>query len=200
MDHGSAVLLRRRHRPDPVQALADLRRLLGDAGYAEERIQPALGPDSRPFSRHPDVAVALGRLPEGRLGALIRLFLLGLPVPEADARTALAPIALEPLASMGLVAPRAESVRARLRLVPHEGLLLACDLATTRSSPLPRDYVDGLIESAPVLAALTVRRPVGAVRALGTGSGVQALLAARHSPRVVAVDVNPRALRFTTFN
>src|SRR5438876_110103 len=81
-----------------------------------------------------------------------------------------------------------------------EGLLLACDLATTRSSRLPREYVDGLIESAPVLAALTVRRPAGSVLDLGAGSGVQALLAARHSRRVVAVDVNPRALRFTAFN
>src|SRR5437867_3781290 len=78
LDDGPAVLLRRRHRPDQVEVFADLRRLLGDSGYAEEQIPQALGQDSRPFSRHPDFAVALSRLPESRLGALIKLFILGL--------------------------------------------------------------------------------------------------------------------------
>ena len=35
---------------------------------------------------------------------------------------------------------------------------------------------------------------------MGTGNGVQALLAARHSKHVVATDVNPRALTFTEIN
>lgn len=54
--------------------------------------------------------------------------------------------------------------------------------------------------TARLLAALTVRRSIGTALDLGTGGGVQALLAARHSRRVVAVDVNPRALRYTAFN
>jgi hypothetical protein len=35
---------------------------------------------------------------------------------------------------------------------------------------------------------------------LGTGCGIQALLAARHADHVVATDVNPRALAFAEFN
>ena len=35
---------------------------------------------------------------------------------------------------------------------------------------------------------------------LGTGCGIQALLAAKHSARVVATDVNERALAFAAFN
>src|SRR5205823_7337283 len=35
---------------------------------------------------------------------------------------------------------------------------------------------------------------------VGTGSGVQAILAARHATHVVATDVNPRALAFTELN
>ncbi len=50
------------------------------------------------------------------------------------------------------------------------------------------------------LARATVRRPVKAALDLCTGSGVHALLAAAHSQRVVAVDINPRAARCTRFN
>jgi methylase of polypeptide subunit release factors len=39
-----------------------------------------------------------------------------------------------------------------------------------------------------------VRRPVRSALDVGTGCGVQALLAARHAARVVGVDLNPRAL------
>ena len=37
-------------------------------------------------------------------------------------------------------------------------------------------------------------------RSIGPGCGIQALLAAKHSERVVATDVNPRALAFAAFN
>ena len=40
----------------------------------------------------------------------------------------------------------------------------------------------------------------GSALDLGTGCGIQALLAAKHSERVVATDVNERALAFAAFN
>jgi hypothetical protein len=40
-----------------------------------------------------------------------------------------------------------------------------------------------------------VRRPVERALDIGTGSGVEALLATRHAAHIVATDVNPRALR-----
>ena len=45
-----------------------------------------------------------------------------------------------------------------------------------------------------------MRRPGEAALDLGTGCGIQALLAAKHAERVVATDVNPRALGFAAFN
>ena len=45
-----------------------------------------------------------------------------------------------------------------------------------------------------------MRRHVETALDVGTGSGVQALLAARHSDRVVATDLNERALEFAAFN
>lgn len=187
-------------RPPDDRDLAALRAALGEAGYAEPGLGAALGADLRPLGRHLDRAAALRRLPGGRLSTLIRLFLLGLPLPVSEVRGALAPLAPERLARSGLLASAGGRIQARVRIVPYDGLLLACDRALPPSDDPPADYVDGVLASTPVLAALTVRRPVGSALDLGTGSGVQALLAARHSRRVVAVDVNPRALAFTTIN
>lgn len=46
------------------------------------------------------------------------------------------------------------------------------------------------------LAGLTVRTPVARALDVGTGSGIQALHAARHATTVTATDLNPRALEF----
>ena len=43
-------------------------------------------------------------------------------------------------------------------------------------------------------------RGVGSVLDLGAGCGIQALLAARHADRVVASDLNPRAVGIAAFN
>jgi hypothetical protein len=53
----------------------------------------------------------------------------------------------------------------------------------------------GISSASTSLAQLTVRRPIGSALDLGTGCGVQALHLASHAGRVVATDVNPRALR-----
>ena len=63
---------------------------------------------------------------------------------------------------------------------------------------VPRsELVLGVGGASTTLANITVRRPARRVLDLGTGSGVQALHAARHAATVVATDVNPRALHFT---
>jgi methylase of polypeptide subunit release factors len=64
----------------------------------------------------------------------------------------------------------------------------------------PPDYVAAYTSTSRLCDCLTPR--VRGARALdvGTGSGVQALLAARHAASVIATDVNPRALAFTEIN
>src|SRR5207249_4314333 len=86
----------------------------------------------------------------------------------------------------------------QVELVPTEDLVIACDpFLEEFESP---DHVLGLSPPTRVLACLTAREPVGSVLDVGTGNGLQALLAARHADQVVAVDISPRALRFGRFN
>ena len=67
-------------------------------------------------------------------------------------------------------------------------------------SGTPADYVATVTAPSAILAGLTVRTPVRSALDVGTGSGVQAIWAARHCERVVAVDVNRRALNIAAFN
>jgi methylase of polypeptide subunit release factors len=65
---------------------------------------------------------------------------------------------------------------------------------------VPYDQVMFVGGDSRALAHCTPRRPVHAALDLCTGSGIQALLAAEHAERVVAVDINERAARCTRFN
>jgi methylase of polypeptide subunit release factors len=59
---------------------------------------------------------------------------------------------------------------------------------------VPSEHVLGVNNAGTTLAQLTVRRPVARALDLGTGCGIQALHLASHVGRIVATDVNPRAL------
>ncbi len=87
-------------------------------------------------------------------------------------------------------------LRPRVRIVPHDDLLIACDLSERKDA----DHVAGVHRPSVALAALTVRRPVATALDVGTGNGVQALLASRHAERVVGTDINERALAFAEFS
>lgn len=180
-------------------AVAALPALLAAAGYSPERVGDVLGVPGPPYPSRSNVPVHLRRLPAGRpLSTLIKLFLLSVPVAAKEATRALGPLALDRLRGLGFLGRTGQRVRARVRLVPYRGLILACD-------PLPdghprADWVDGVTLPTDLLATLTVRRPIAAALDVATGSGVQALLAARHARRVVATDINPRAVAFAALN
>lgn len=59
-----------------------------------------------------------------------------------------------------------------------------------------QDVVLGVGGASTTLAGIMVTAPVGRALDLGTGSGIQALHAARFATHVTATDLNPRALRF----
>jgi len=117
---------------------------------------------------------------------LVRAFVLGEPVACRSL-----PLPAETLERAGLVELDGERAVARVRLTPFGGLLVAHD-----AEPSNAHFVTGVNAASRTLATLTVRCPVERALDLGTGSGVEALLAARHAKTVVATDVNPRALEY----
>jgi methylase of polypeptide subunit release factors len=179
-------------------SLRQLRTALWNAEFVAERVREALGVEGEALAPGPAQVPLLQRsLRAGPLTTLIELFLLGIEVGEREAEAAL-PLAIAE--ASGLVSVEARSVSALVRLTPFRGFLLASDKPAEGSPGLRSDHVMGITPSTLMLLNLTPTRPVGAVLDVGAGSGIQALAAARHAERVVAVDVNPRALAFTTFN
>jgi methylase of polypeptide subunit release factors len=179
---------------------AELHDLLLSAGYTGEGVRAALGTTGDVLSNPVDIPLYESRLDEVEpLGTLIKLLLLDVPVSVEAARRAFAPLELERLERLGLIASEAGEAEALVRLVPHDDLLIASDRRSAREKSR-RDLVAGVHGPSLMLSHLTVRRPVETTLDVGTGNGIQAILAARHSERVVATDVNARALGFAAFN
>ena len=182
--------------PDRAAAAAlgtALRRL----GYLEQRIEDLLGEDAFAGGRE-EVLVAERRLPRSKLATAVRLLFLELPVPEAEAAAALGPEAVEALVATGLAELHGDLVP-QARIMPVDDVLLASD-GFTRDADDPPDYVASYTPTARTCDVLTPRKRGRRALDVGTGSGIHALLAARHHRHVVAVDVNPRALAYTALN
>ena len=151
--------------------------------------------------RPEDVPVLLRLLPEGdRLADLLRLFLISIDLDAEHARRALAPLPLERAIAMGILTREGDRVRSAVRLLPSSGFLFACDAALESDPEVPADHVMGVTTSSVFLASLTVRERVRDALDVGCGCGIQSVLAAKHAERVVACDINPRALTYTRFN
>jgi methylase of polypeptide subunit release factors len=182
--------------------IAKLATALQSAGYDAKRIRPMLRADSESLTPRPaDVPIIVRLLPNGDpLATLLRLFLLSLPVPIADARAALSPLTIEHALRLGIVRRSPGGLESTVRLLPAGDLVIACDRSPESAPDLAADHVMGVASSSVFLASLTVRHPIERALDIGCGNGIQAVLAARHAQRVVACDVNPRALNFTLFN
>ena len=184
---------------DDDDAIAALRQVLSQAGYTGEVIRETLGITAEVSFNRSDLPIYLRRLPECRLSTLIKLFLLGATVNGTEVARSLDPAQLEIVERLGLVESSGAGVKGTVGIIPYDGLFLCYD----RSEDLevtPADQVIGVNPTSVTLSSLTVRMPVRSALDLGSGCGVQALLAARHSGHSLGVDINPRAIRVATFN
>lgn len=145
---------------------------------------------------------------------LIRLFLLNEVVPT-DRLAAVLPVA--DAAALSLIADVAEAgterLRARLHVQPYPlalGTSAGGDGFVVSDRPpwmgreagrgLRPDHVVGIGGATITLATLTPRQPVDRVLDLGTGCGLQALLASGHAARTIATDTSKRALQMAALS
>jgi methylase of polypeptide subunit release factors len=188
--------------PDLAPGLPDLAKSFDDLGYRSEHVRGLLGVAGDISTTPADLIVHQRRLADnpGPLADVVSLLTLGFAVPAARASAALGVAGLETLVRAGAVVEDGGAVMARIRLMPHGDLWLASDRRPDVDHPLERWYVTPINPPATLLAAMTVRREGDRGLDIGTGNGVQAILLAQHCSRVVATDINPRALRFAAFN
>lgn len=188
--------------PSAVAALAGLGSVAREAGFSADGLRQQLGVDGALDQLPIDAPLLRRRLRDSpaALRTLVDLFALGRPIPDDEAVRALGGVDIEALVEAGLLLPACGdgAVRAAVAITPTLGLLLAHD--RDDAAPLPADHVGGVGPAARTLAALTPRRPVERALDVGTGCGVQALLAAAHATHVVATDVSGRALSLAGAN
>jgi methylase of polypeptide subunit release factors len=176
--------------PQPDRdAAAQLGEALRAARYDGDAIEELLGEDGLAADLEDSVVFAR-RLPHDTIGETVRLLLLGRPVPAASFP------AREQLLRLGFAVEDGGQLVPRARIVPTEGILLSFD-TFSRGDSDPPGWVGSFSPTSYWLASLTPRRRVRNALDIGTGNGVHALLASSHADRVVATDVNARALAFT---
>jgi hypothetical protein len=186
---------------DDPESLALLRALLASAQYNEGHIQRTLKAESIDALRTTDIQLMNRSLPkEGLLPALLRLFLCLQPADPAELAKLIKPLTPEKLQSLGIARLGPAGLEPRVRLAPIGDLVLASEYFPGDYADLPRDFVIGLNPTSVALANITIRKPFKAALDVGSGNGIQSILASRHCGRVVATDLNPRAVNFTAFN
>jgi len=182
--------------PDETAA-AELGTALRGVGYTDDALQKLLGEDVYSIDRL-EAPIEARRLPDSPIATVVRALFLQLPVSRGSAASALGERGVDALAATGLAAVT-DQVEPRARILPVGPVLLASD-GYSRDGDDPSDYVATYTPTARVLDTLTPRPRVERALDVGTGSGVHALLAARHARQVIATDVNPRALAYTQLN
>ncbi len=125
------------------------------------------------------------------------LFGQGLPVERDQAQRTFHPLGLDSLIESGLLYEEDNKVNARFRAQRYNDLICFSDFLQWETD---KGFVLSIGPAGNYLALLTIRRPAESTLDLGCGCGIQSLLAARFSNKVIATDINPRALALTRLN
>ena len=181
-----------------VPGLQQLGRALREVGFTAPQLRRVLGAGEGALVNRAERPARIRRLAESTdpVAALATLFVLGDPYDAQVAELRLGALA-EQLVTYELADEIEGVLRPRVRLVPHDEILIASDHV---DGDLPSDHVAGVHRPSHLLASLTLRVPVARALDMGTGNGIQAILLSRHAERVVATDVNERALQFAELN
>ncbi|MEV1019789.1 methyltransferase [Streptomyces sp. NPDC050264] len=190
---------------DRNDVAALLRDALIDAEFTADGLLELLGaPAYAALARSETVPALRATRGDSPLETLVRLFLLQQPVPRERAAGVLP---LDACRDSGWLRESGEEVAATVDVRPYGGpdgedWFIVSDLGCAVGGAggvgsHEEGVVLGVGGASTTLAGITVRTPVASALDLGTGSGIQALHAARHATQVTATDLNSRALHIT---
>ena len=172
-------------------------------GYTEDGITAALQVDALQSIQPTHLRWhAAHQLPDTPLADLIRLFLLRASLPRERVVTLLGGDVVDRLGALGLLHGPDDAVSAAVDLFCSGGMRFATDhrYMLREGDRLDEDPVmyigmdsHGLVQTAP-------RAACDRLLDLCCGSGIQGIVASRYARSVVAIDLNPRAIRFSRFN
>jgi methylase of polypeptide subunit release factors len=177
-----------------------LREFFGNANFTDEHFRK--NPSLREFRRrvrNRDTLLEITRDPSA-LNVLLRWFFLGVP-QEAEAVAGLVPEWAIPLMlRAGLLRRDENRLTANVLMTPWADYLFAADVFSRLQSEQSADMVLWPNPTSSLLQQFAIRRPSRDTLDLGTGCGVQGVMAAAYSDRVCSTDLNPRAEEFVVFN
>ena len=114
---------------------------------------------------------------------------------------------LSPLIKTGILKKTGAKIRARVQVFPLSGKFICTDFNYSRHRKIGNIYktlkngVWGILpEESPLIAKTAIVKKGDFVLDLATGSGIIAIFCADKAKRVVATDINPRAIKFAKFN
>lgn len=193
--------------PRPLPDLEESRLLnqlperLSQAGYEENELERLLGDlplIARRYEQTPGYVYRCRRAGDTQAD-LAMLWLLRQPLSRQATDQALGRDLTDLLLKYQMLEEQSGEVRARADLYPCMGRCFFTDPKWSIYQRLPNHVYDVSGDSYG-LAFLIDRPKLTRALDLGLGSGIHAILAAGHAQSVTGVDVNPRAIYFTSFN
>jgi methylase of polypeptide subunit release factors len=171
-----------------------------ESGYTLENLTKTLGTPNLASQHSGNVPALLDRTEApSALNVLLRSFWLAVPQSEEAVRSALPGWVLDMAVASKMLRKEGKDFAASVMVLPMDDIPVVCD----QPARLAAGEADTVLWPNPTtrtLSRFTVRRPCKTVLDIGTGNCAQALLAASHCEKVVATDVNARALNFSAFN
>lgn len=139
-------------------------------------------------------------------GILFHLFFLGRRIKLDSLKKIFGDSTVRELHEMNIIEEINSSfVQSSILILPYKDYYFACDFllqSQDRRSDNKRKYdpVYPVSLDSITLSESSLKRPVESVLDLGCGNGFLSINAAKHSKRVVGIDINPRAINFSRFN
>ncbi len=188
--------------PNQISAVdaEQLRAFFADAGYTEDSLRNQIGANELPSSRLRNLPRLLDATREpSRINTLVRWFWVGLTQELESVREFVPQREAQLLLAAGLLTQKGNQLVPEAMMIPADKFLIASDHTAKIDSEYP-ELVLWPNPTSRLLSRLMVRRHSRATLDIGTGNGILAFGASRHSDRILATDLNPRALEFARFN